>query len=52
MVIVEGGDHFFEGHLPEMQAAIHAWVSRLFRSRAVRRKPANVNCPQHALRGA
>ena len=30
MVIVEGGDHFFEGHLPEMQAAIHAWVSRLF----------------------
>lgn len=30
MVIVEGGDHFFEGHLPGMQAAIHAWVSRLF----------------------
>ncbi|MFL6312660.1 MAG: alpha/beta hydrolase [Terriglobales bacterium] len=30
MVIVEGGDHFFEGHLAEMQAAIHAWVSRLF----------------------
>ena len=30
MVIVEGGDHFFEGHLPEMQAAIQSWVSRLF----------------------
>jgi alpha/beta superfamily hydrolase len=30
MVIVEGGDHFFEGHLPEMQAAIHAWVSKKF----------------------
>jgi uncharacterized protein len=30
MVIVEGGDHFFESHLPEMQAAIHAWVSRMF----------------------
>ena len=29
-VIVEGGDHFFEGHLPEMQAAIHAWVSKMF----------------------
>ena len=30
IVIVEGGDHFFEGHLPEMQAAIHGWVSKLF----------------------
>jgi alpha/beta superfamily hydrolase len=30
MVIVEGGDHFFEGHLAEMQAAIHAWVNKLF----------------------
>jgi alpha/beta superfamily hydrolase len=30
MVIVEGGDHFFEGHLPEMQAAIQAWVSKKF----------------------
>jgi len=30
MVIVEGGDHFFEGHLPEMQAAILAWVRKLF----------------------
>jgi len=31
MVIVEGGDHFFEGHLAEMQAAIHDWVARLFK---------------------
>jgi uncharacterized protein len=31
MVIVEGADHFFEGHLPEMQAAIHAWVGKLFK---------------------
>jgi alpha/beta superfamily hydrolase len=31
MVIVEGGDHFFEGHLPEMQAAIHGWVARSFK---------------------
>jgi uncharacterized protein len=31
MVIVEGGDHFFEGHLAEMQAAIHAWVKKLFK---------------------
>jgi hypothetical protein len=31
MVIVEGGDHFFEGHLAEMQAAIHDWVSKLFK---------------------
>jgi hypothetical protein len=30
-VIVEGGDHFFEGHLAEMQAAIHGWVSKLFK---------------------
>jgi hypothetical protein len=31
MVIVEGGDHFFEGHLSEMQTAIQDWVSRLFK---------------------
>ncbi len=31
MVVVEGGDHFFEGHLPEMQAAIHAWVAKYFK---------------------
>lgn len=30
MVIVEGGDHFFEGHLAEMQSAIHDWVQKLF----------------------
>jgi uncharacterized protein len=30
-VIVEGADHFFEGHLPEMQAAIHDWVGKLFK---------------------
>ena len=29
--MVEGGDHFFEGHLPEMQAAIHAWVAKYFK---------------------
>ena len=31
MVIVEGGDHFFEGHLAEMQAAIHAWITQYFK---------------------
>ncbi len=30
LVIVEGGDHFFAGHLPEMQKAVHDWVKRLF----------------------
>jgi uncharacterized protein len=30
MVIVEGADHFFEGHLPAMQSAIHGWTSRFF----------------------
>ena len=30
LVLVEGADHFFEGHLPEMQAAIQDWVSRQF----------------------
>lgn len=30
MVIVEGGDHFFEGHLSEMQAAIRDWIARVF----------------------
>jgi alpha/beta superfamily hydrolase len=32
LVIVEGADHFFEGHLPEMQAAIHDWTARNFAS--------------------
>jgi alpha/beta superfamily hydrolase len=31
MVVVEGGDHFFEGHLPEMQTAVHDWVKKLFK---------------------
>lgn len=30
LVVVKGADHFFEGHLPEMQAAIHAWTTRFF----------------------
>lgn len=30
LALVEGGDHFFEGHLPEMQAAIHHWVQAWF----------------------
>jgi alpha/beta superfamily hydrolase len=30
VVIVEGGDHFFEGHLQEMQEAIRSWVARYF----------------------
>lgn len=30
MVIVDEADHFFEGHLPAMQASIHDWVARLF----------------------
>jgi alpha/beta superfamily hydrolase len=30
LVVVEGADHFFEGHLQEMQAAIHAWIARFF----------------------
>jgi alpha/beta superfamily hydrolase len=29
LVFVEGGDHFFEGHLSGMQAAIHDWVKKL-----------------------
>ena len=31
MVIVPGADHFFEGHLQEMQTAITNWVGKLFR---------------------
>jgi alpha/beta superfamily hydrolase len=30
MVIIEGADHFFEGHLREMQAAIREWTARNF----------------------
>ena len=32
LVIVEGGDHFFEGHLPEMQTAIRNWTAKFFRA--------------------
>jgi alpha/beta superfamily hydrolase len=31
LVFVQDGDHFFEGKLPAMQAAIQEWVSRLFK---------------------
>lgn len=31
MVVVPSADHFFEGHLPEMQTAITNWVSKLFK---------------------
>jgi alpha/beta superfamily hydrolase len=30
LVIVAGADHFFEGHLAEMQTSMRAWVTRLF----------------------
>ena len=30
LVIVPSADHFFDGHLPEMQAAIRDWVPRHF----------------------
>jgi alpha/beta superfamily hydrolase len=30
LVIVEGADHFFEGHLPELQSAIHNWTAKFF----------------------
>jgi alpha/beta superfamily hydrolase len=30
LVIVEGADHFFEGHLQEMQTAIRMWVVKFF----------------------
>lgn len=32
LLLVEGADHFFEGHLGEMQAAIQDWVKRFFKS--------------------
>jgi uncharacterized protein len=31
MVVVEGGDHFFEGHLAEMQTAIREWITKYFK---------------------
>lgn len=29
-ILIEDADHFFEGHLHQMQAAIHDWVKTLF----------------------
>ena len=29
LVLVEGADHFFAGHLTEMQTAIHDWTAKL-----------------------
>jgi alpha/beta superfamily hydrolase len=34
LVIVDGADHFFEGHLPEMQAAIREWLPQALRLHA------------------
>jgi hypothetical protein len=31
LVLEEGADHFFEGHLAEMQKAIHRWVQEFFK---------------------
>lgn len=31
LVVIEGGDHFFEGHLPSMQAALRDWIGRVMR---------------------
>jgi hypothetical protein len=30
LMLVEGADHFFEGQLPAMQAAIRDWTARHF----------------------
>ena len=30
LIFVEGADHFFEGHLPEMQGAVRSWTARYF----------------------
>jgi alpha/beta superfamily hydrolase len=32
MVVVEGADHFFVGHLQEMQAAMQHWIARVFQT--------------------
>ena len=29
LVLIEGGDHFFEGHLPAMRAAVEQWVREM-----------------------
>ena len=31
LVVIPGGDHFFEGHLGEMRAAIESWVAETLR---------------------
>ncbi|HEY6351644.1 MAG TPA: alpha/beta family hydrolase [Candidatus Angelobacter sp.] len=31
LILIEGAEHFFEGHLPEMQAAIRNWVQAFFK---------------------
>jgi uncharacterized protein len=31
LILIEGADHFFEGHLAAMQSAIQAWVGRFFK---------------------
>jgi alpha/beta superfamily hydrolase len=31
LVLIEGAQHFFEGHLSEMQSAIHDWVRQFFK---------------------
>lgn len=33
LVIIEGADHFFEGHLSEMQAAVRDWTARFIATR-------------------
>jgi hypothetical protein len=35
LAVVEDGDHFFAGHLAEMQSAIQGWVSGMFRLQPV-----------------
>jgi alpha/beta superfamily hydrolase len=30
LVVIEGADHFFEGHLAEMQAALREWLVKFF----------------------
>jgi len=30
LVLIPAADHFFEGHLPEMQDTVHHWVARYF----------------------
>src|SRR5262249_39929397 len=36
LVMIPGADHFFEGHLPEMQAEIHNWTSKYFAPRGTK----------------